>query len=204
MDEIRRKELSSSPITSRSFLAEDARKWQSPGYLSNCGRPSVSGSEEASCSPMKPLRGHNSQQASPLKPQTQDGCTSKGPGWLESEPSKVRRRMFDLSLPADRYIDPDELEPFKGETYCRVDKAVADLNQAIHIEDTNMPLRAQANALLDGKIMSKDLSSECENGTLSNWNTGNNGGGRGWLSHVINGGNFICTEKNLSAFLILF
>lgn len=196
MDEIKRKELSSSPLASRSFLPEDAWKWQSPGFLSNCGRPSVSGSE-ASCSLMKSLTGHNSPQTSLFQPQKQDGGSSKVPEWLESRSSKVRRRMFDLTLPADKYIDTEESEPFKVETYYRADKAVTDLNQPIHIQDPNGHVHSRGNTSFDGKILSKDLPSKAECGNsdrfLSNRHTESNGGGRGWLSHIVNAGNlFVC------------
>ncbi|PKI75514.1 hypothetical protein CRG98_004184 [Punica granatum] len=189
MDEIRRKELASSPLASSSFLPEDAQKWQSPGFLSNCRRPSISGSE-ASYSPMKSLTGNNSPQASPFPPQ--NGCTSKVPEWLESRPSKVRRRMIDLTLPADNYIDPEESEPFKNDPYDPARRAVTDLNQPIQIEDTNMPAHPRSRALFDGKILGKELSckSQCgsSNGTSSNRHTESNGGGSGWVSYAINAG----------------
>lgn len=195
MDEIKRKELSSSPLASRSFLPEDAWKWQSPGLLSNCGRQSISGSE-ASCSPMKSLLGHNSPQTSPFHLQKQDGCSSKVHEQLESRPLKVRRRMFDLTLPAENYVDTEESEIFKGKTYHQEDKAVADLNQPIHIEDTNVPIQPRAQTLCDRKILSKDLSSKSEcgsnDGILSNRHAENNASERGWFSHAIIAGNFIC------------
>lgn len=195
MDEIRRKELASSALASERFLSDDARKLQSPGFVSNCGRPSISGSE-ASCSSMKSLTGHSSPQSSYF--QLQNGCTSKVPEWLESRPSKVRRRMFDLTLPADKYFDPAESEPFKGESYDQEHKAVVDLNQPINVEDDNMPIHHPAHSLFDnGKILNKELysSSQCwsSNGTLSNRHTDTNGNGKGWISHVSSAGNSICS-----------
>ncbi|KAK4753559.1 hypothetical protein SAY87_001663 [Trapa incisa] len=191
MDEIKRKELPSSTLASQSFLPEDAWKWQSPCFLFNCGRPSFSASE-ASSSLMKSMTGCNSPQTSLFQPQKQDGSSSKIPEWFESRSSKVRRRMFDLTLPAEKYIDTVESEPFNSETYYRAGKAVTDLNQPIHTEDTDIPVHYQGNTLFNGKILSRDLPSKSGCGTsdraLRNWHTENNGDSRGWLSHIVTAG----------------
>ncbi|KAK4760434.1 hypothetical protein SAY87_005327 [Trapa incisa] len=187
MDEIKRKDLPSSPLTPRSFIPEDAWKWQSPGIISNCGRQSISGSE-ASCSPMMSWTGHNSPKTSPLQPQKQDG-SSKVPEQFESRSSKVRR-TFDLTLPAENYIDTEESELFKGKAYHWENKSVADLNQPIHIEDTNNPVQPRAQTSCDRTILRKEFSSKSEygssDGMLHNQHAGNNGSGRGWISHSTN------------------
>ncbi|KAK4785188.1 hypothetical protein SAY86_001877 [Trapa natans] len=85
--------------------------------------PSPIGSE-ASCSSMKSLTGHSSPRSSYF--QLQNGCTSKVPEWLDSRPSKVGRRMIDLTLPADKYLDPRESEIFKSESSDQEHKAVVE------------------------------------------------------------------------------
>lgn len=121
MDEIKRKEmhrnripietsLSSSPLASH-LTSEDARNWHNHSFAvanSVCGRPSVSGVEGIH-SPLSSLKA-NSSQMGPFP--SQNGGSSKDIEVLESRPTKVRRKMFDLQLPADEYIDTEEGEPF--------------------------------------------------------------------------------------------
>ncbi|WCJ22162.1 hypothetical protein M5689_004262 [Euphorbia peplus] len=116
MDEAKRKELnknrmpvetslSSSPLASQ-ITSEDARKWHIPGFpLGNsvCAGPSTSGIEDMH-SPLSSMKG-SSVQASPLL--SQNAGTSKDAEVLESRPTKVRRKMFDLHLPADEYMDTE-------------------------------------------------------------------------------------------------
>ncbi|KAK4760435.1 hypothetical protein SAY87_005328 [Trapa incisa] len=179
MDEIKRKELSSSPLASQSFFPEDAWKWQSPGFLSNCGRPSISASGARS-SPMKSTTGHNTPQTSLFQPQKQDVSSSKMPVWLESRSSKVRRRMFDLTLPAEKYIDTEESEPFNGGRNYQVDKALTDLNQPIQVEDTDIHVHSRDKTSFYRKILRRDLPLKSGCGT--------NDGARGWLSNIITAG----------------
>ncbi|KAK4762784.1 hypothetical protein SAY86_008552 [Trapa natans] len=161
MNDIRRKELDSSPIGS-----------------------------EASCSSMKSLTGHSSPRSSYF--QLQNGCNTKVPEWLDSRSSKIRRRIFDLTLPADKYFDPKESEIFKSESSGREPKAVVDLNQPINVEDDNTTFNHLAHSSVDnGNMLNKQsTSSQCwrSNGALSNWHTNTNGGGRGWISHVTSAG----------------
>ncbi|KAK4753558.1 hypothetical protein SAY87_001662 [Trapa incisa] len=191
MDAIKRKDVPSSCLASRSLVPEDAWKWQSPGTISSRGRQSISGSE-ASCSPIKSWTGHNSPQTFPLQQQKQDGFSSKVPEQFEFRPSKVRRRMFDLALPAEHYIDTEESKSFKGKTYHWENKSMVDLNQPGHIEDTNVPVQPQTQTLHGRKILSKEFSSKSEcgssDGMLSNQHADNNGSGRGWLYHSTNAG----------------
>ncbi|XP_038706746.1 uncharacterized protein LOC120002187 isoform X2 [Tripterygium wilfordii] len=119
MDEIKRTELrsngihvetslSSSPLGSR-MTSEDARKWHILNFpLANsaCAITSTSGAEDIH-SPFSSLKG-NSAQASQFS--SPHGCSSKEADVLYSRPSKVRRKAFDLQLPADEYIDTDEGE----------------------------------------------------------------------------------------------
>ncbi|KAK9277236.1 hypothetical protein L1049_006775 [Liquidambar formosana] len=119
MAEIKRKErykyhipgetsLSSSPLASQ-MPSEDPRKWHIPTFTSVnsiCSRPSVSGAEN-SHSPLSFIKG-KSQQGGPVS--SQNGGSSKDCEVLESRPTKVRRKMLDLQLPADEYIDTEEVE----------------------------------------------------------------------------------------------
>ncbi|CAL1360313.1 unnamed protein product [Linum trigynum] len=121
MDEVKRKEtpnrsrvqvealLSSSPLASQ-VTSEDVRKWHIPGFpLGNSvsARPSTSAIDNSN-SPLSSVRG-SSTYASPLP--NKNGCTSKDVEILESRPTKVRRKMFDLQLPANEYIDTEEGAP---------------------------------------------------------------------------------------------
>lgn len=104
MEEVRRKELhkhrisidtsSSSSLLPSQIPSEDARKWQIPSFPlanSNCGRPSLFGAEIID---------------SPLS--CTKGSSSKDCEVLECRPLKVRKKLFDLQLPADEYIDDTE------------------------------------------------------------------------------------------------
>ncbi|KAH7516039.1 hypothetical protein FEM48_Zijuj10G0092200 [Ziziphus jujuba var. spinosa] len=119
MDDIKRKELhrnrmpvetslSSSPLASH-ITSDDARNWHNhnfPVANSVCGRTSVSGVEGIH-STLSSIKG-NSLQTGPFP--SQNGGSSKDLEVLESRPTKVRRKMFDLQLPADEYIDTEEGE----------------------------------------------------------------------------------------------
>ncbi|XP_022776803.1 LOW QUALITY PROTEIN: uncharacterized protein LOC111318296 [Durio zibethinus] len=125
MDEIKKKELqknrvhiepslSSSPLASQ-ITTEDAHKWHIPSFPvanSLCGRPSISGVED-SHSPLSSKKG-SSIQAGPFL--SQNGGNSKDIEVLECRPTKVRRKMLDLQLPADEYVDTEEAEQFRDDT----------------------------------------------------------------------------------------
>ncbi|XP_059648801.1 uncharacterized protein LOC132294818 [Cornus florida] len=120
MDEVKKSVLhqqripidtSSSSIPSTSQLpSEDARKWQIPIFpLANSvsTKPSISGAEIVN-SPLSCTKVNKTTTGpSPL----QNGCSSKDYEMLELRPSKVRKKLFDLQLPADEYIDTEEGEP---------------------------------------------------------------------------------------------
>ncbi|KAL5553690.1 hypothetical protein UlMin_041091 [Ulmus minor] len=119
MDEVKRKEIhnsrrpidtssSASPLASQ-ITSEDSRKWHNRGFPivnSVCGRPSISGIEGIH-SPLSSIKG-NSPLSGPFP--SQNGGSSRDLEVLESRPTKVRRKMFDLQLPADEYIDTEERE----------------------------------------------------------------------------------------------
>ncbi|KAM1960707.1 hypothetical protein FF2_020758 [Malus domestica] len=124
MDEIKRKELHrnhipmetsllSSPLASQ-ITSEDARKWHDSSFplvnSVNAG-PSIPG-VEGTHSPSSAVKGNN--QKIGLFPY-QNGISSKVVEVMESRPTKVRKKMFDLQLPADVYVDSDEGEQFTDE-----------------------------------------------------------------------------------------
>lgn len=97
----------SGPLTSQ-VTTEDGRKWHVSGFPvgnSAYAKTTVSGAAGVH-SPLGSVQGI-SNQAGPFP--SPDGCSLKDVGMLEStRPSKVRRKMFDLSLPADENVDSDE------------------------------------------------------------------------------------------------
>ncbi|XP_055809974.1 uncharacterized protein LOC129880117 [Solanum dulcamara] len=118
MDELRRKEMhklrsSMEPSCSSSHLgsqvpSEDVRKWHFTNFpLENFSytRPSTSGTEIVN-SPFSSSKGDGVVQ--PGRVQMQNGYSSKASDVLEARPSKVRKKLFDLQLPADGYIDTEE------------------------------------------------------------------------------------------------
>ncbi|KAJ8565341.1 hypothetical protein K7X08_007917 [Anisodus acutangulus] len=114
MDEIKREELhklrtSMDPSSSSSHLgsqlpSEDARKWHITSF------PSAMGTEVVN-SPLSFSKGNGGQFG---QCQLQNGCSSNICEILEVRPSKVRKKLFDLELPADEYIDTDSSEQLQA------------------------------------------------------------------------------------------
>ncbi|KAL9328059.1 hypothetical protein ACSQ67_003062 [Phaseolus vulgaris] len=121
MSEVKKKELNRNQIPIEascstgqmaSQLTNDAgQKWHIPLGNSTCAKTSVSGVEGIH-SPLDSMKGIG-KQTSPFP--SPNGCSSKDVEVLESRPSKVRRKMFDLHLPADEYIDTEESEKLSDE-----------------------------------------------------------------------------------------
>ncbi|OIW02164.1 hypothetical protein TanjilG_02388 [Lupinus angustifolius] len=120
MNEVKRKELHRNQIPveascSTDRLAsqiriEDDQKWHISGFPvgnSTCSKTSVSGVKSIN-SPLGSIKGISNQGAG-LFPSS-NGCSSKDIEVLESRPTKVQRKMFDLQLPADEYVDTEESE----------------------------------------------------------------------------------------------
>lgn len=109
MDEVKMKELH------RNHRSVGQSFSPGPSFLiagsSACDRPSISGVEGIH-SPFGSNKGINKQTCLFPSP---NGSSSKDVEILGSRPSKVRRKMFDLHLPADEYIDTDEGEKFSDE-----------------------------------------------------------------------------------------
>ncbi|XP_051122104.1 uncharacterized protein LOC127245322 isoform X2 [Andrographis paniculata] len=98
MEEVRRNE-SMEPSSSSSLRApsDDARKRQITGFaFSN------------SHSPLSCTKGNGPQPCPPIP--YQNGSASKEPVALDSRPSKLRKKLFDLQLPPDDCIDLEEGE----------------------------------------------------------------------------------------------
>ncbi|KAL2946650.1 hypothetical protein AAZX31_20G025200 [Glycine max] len=121
MDEVKMKDLyrnhisveksfSTGPLASQ-LTSEDGKKWHVPGFpivgSSTCARPSISGVEGIH-SPLSSNKGISKQAG--LFPSPNGSSSSKDVEILGFRPSKVRRKMFDLHLPADEYIDTEENE----------------------------------------------------------------------------------------------
>lgn len=109
MDELKRKQFNKEWVQIEASLSsqatnDDVRKWKIPSFpLANSvyDRPSMSVVEDNGHSPMK---GSNSQ--GPVS--WQNGASSKSVEVSEVRPTKIRRKMIDLCLPADEYIDDNE------------------------------------------------------------------------------------------------
>lgn len=119
MEEVKRKELngirasmepsSSSSLRGSHMPSEDAQKWHMAGFPllnSSYGRTSIGGVESFS-SPLSFTKGKTTQ---PSQSPFQNGSTSKDFEALDSRPLKVRKKLFDLQLPADQYEDLEEEE----------------------------------------------------------------------------------------------
>ncbi|CAK9142385.1 unnamed protein product [Ilex paraguariensis] len=119
MEEVKKKEhhthrISNETSSGSSLIAsqmpfEDAWKWHIPSFpLANSGyaKPYMLGANIFN-SPLGCTKGNSTQSGRGL---SQNGCTSKDCEVMESRPSKVRKKLFDLQLPADEYIDTEEGE----------------------------------------------------------------------------------------------
>ncbi|KAK7274897.1 hypothetical protein RIF29_15998 [Crotalaria pallida] len=124
MNEVKRKELHRNHIPAEASFStdrlasqrtiEDGKRWHISGFPvgnSTSAKTSVSGVEGIH-SPLDSMKGISKQGDLFSSP---NGCSSKDVEVLESRPSKVRRKMFDLQLPADAYIDTEESEKLSDE-----------------------------------------------------------------------------------------
>ncbi|XP_009798047.1 uncharacterized protein [Nicotiana sylvestris] len=123
MHEIKREELhklrtSVDPSSSSSLLgsqipSEDTRKWHitsfpSPNY--GCARPSKSVTKVVN-SPLGFPKGNGGQFD---QCQMQNGCSSNICE-VSERPSKVRKKLFNLELPADEYTDADNSKQLQAD-----------------------------------------------------------------------------------------
>jgi len=118
--------FSTGPLASH-ITSEDGKKWQIPGFpigSSTSARPSISGVEGIH-SPLSSNKGISRQVGLFPSP---NGSSSKEVEILGFRPSKVRRKMFDLHLPADEYIDTEENEQPGDEKISGTTKYLSDRN----------------------------------------------------------------------------
>lgn len=139
MEDFKRKEAlmetaSSSSLQETQGPAEKARKWHMAGFpLSNGSHGVENLSSPTTCTEGIPF---------------QNGCRTKNSEVLGMRPLKVRKKLFDLHLPADEYVDIEEEENFQGykkadaSSYSRngdPNNGAVDLNEPIHIEEARAP-----------------------------------------------------------------
>ncbi|XP_073021658.1 uncharacterized protein [Primulina eburnea] len=175
MEEVKRKELrkqrasiepsSSSSLQGFQMPSNDARKWHMAGFpLSNSGhgRTSILGVEIVT-SPMSCTKGKENQTNQFLFP---NSSTLKDCEALDSRPLKVRRKLFDLHLSAEEYVDSDEgenLQEYKVNARiepensflrshagvnpnCPMDASTSDscLRSSVGLADLNKPLHQES------------------------------------------------------------
>lgn len=142
--------LSSSPLVSQ-VTSEDASRQNLPCFPmanSSSARFSISGVEEGHSSLIS-VKG-NGQMPCFFPPQNES--TVKDLQVLESRPTKLRRKMLDLQLPADEYIDSEDGEQSH-------DGNVADTLSHNHITEQKIDLER------DVKLYADDIE---QNGCLQN------------------------------------
>lgn len=103
--------LSSSVLPSQ-LPYDEVRNRQTPSFpLANpsCIRPSILGSEVID-SPSSCTKGHNSE--ADLIPY-QNRCDPKELAFLDSRPSKVKKKLFDHQVPAEKYVLTEKEEQFR-------------------------------------------------------------------------------------------
>ncbi|KAL3654281.1 hypothetical protein CASFOL_003962 [Castilleja foliolosa] len=144
MDQFKRKEShmeqpsSSSSLRGSQMPSQDARKFHMAGFpLLNSGydRTSISVLEVEN-SPMSCTKGYNPTQPSHFP--FRNGASLKESESSDSRPLKVRKKLFDLQLPADDDTEEDEKFPESMKTDCRSVRC-ADLNEPIGIEEAMAP-----------------------------------------------------------------
>ncbi|XP_057486268.1 uncharacterized protein LOC130772456 isoform X2 [Actinidia eriantha] len=135
MDEIGRKEphdhrilmetsSSSSPLVSH-MPSNDAWKWHKTNF------PLVN--SEMITSPLSCTKGNGSKVG---RIPSQSGCSSKDCEILEFRPSKARKKLFDLQLPADQYIDTEEGEQSLDVKIPDIEKYPPKINDKITSESS--------------------------------------------------------------------
>ncbi|MCD7456857.1 hypothetical protein HAX54_033340 [Datura stramonium] len=93
----------------------------------------------------------------------QNGYSSKASDVLEARPSKIRKKLFDLQLPADDYIDTEEVGESKGVVGLAYETGnitkVAQLHYQEILKKTKIPAAAshQAPVMINGFIKLQEL-----------------------------------------------
>ncbi|KAL4304590.1 hypothetical protein GQ457_10G028870 [Hibiscus cannabinus] len=167
MVEVKSKELHKNQIPIESSLSssllapqlktEVVRNWHIPNFSvvnSVSGRPSVSGVEDT-LSPLSSMKGSSIQAGPFLSP---NGVNSKVDQVLECRPTKVRRKMFDLQLPADKYVDTEEAEDFRDDTTSGMSSYLPNGNGRMGLDRGGKQDASRSDACLRGKNSLADLN----------------------------------------------
>ncbi|KAK8522863.1 hypothetical protein V6N13_115809 [Hibiscus sabdariffa] len=167
MVEVKSKELHKNQIPIESSLSssllapqlktEVVRNWHIPNFSvanSVSGRPSISGVEDA-LSPLSSVKGSSIQAGPFLSP---NGVNSKDDQVLECRPTKVRRKMFDLQLPADKYVDTEEAEDFRDDTTSGMSSYLPNGNGRMVLDRGGKQDASRSDACLRGKNSLADLN----------------------------------------------
>lgn len=163
MNEMRSKELNGlmMPVGASQFsvyssgipVSDDNGRQYSSSLSLTHGRPSISGTDNIQC--QLGSAKENSLQSS-YGP-TQNGLRSKDCETLEPGCKKLRRRLFDLELPADAYVDDEEegrgvSEVSMVEIYLRSRK-----HEVTRDRDGNLSIHAGMNSGCNDDILSANL-----------------------------------------------
>ncbi|KAK1386817.1 hypothetical protein POM88_014995 [Heracleum sosnowskyi] len=222
MEEAKRKELynhhrsveasSSSSIVPSQMSSDEVRNWHSSSFplaSPSCIRSSILGSEVID-SPLSCIKVHNSQAS--LVPY-QNSCDLKERA-LDSRPSKARKKLFDLQIPAEKYIVIEDEEQFQD---TEMSNTLTNPTNGNHrLAPGNSIKKYMGGGTISGlkntssgeeirglgfpakpKSQFIDLSrdtlqnSQCgsSNGNYSTLSEANKGSGRGWLSYMHDAGN---------------
>ncbi|GMI87417.1 hypothetical protein like AT1G69360 [Hibiscus trionum] len=147
----------SSNLLASQLKTEVVRNWHIPNFSvanSVSGRPSISGVEDAH-SPLSSVKGSSIQAGPFLSP---NGVNSKDVEVLECRPTKVRRKMFDLQLPADEYVDTEEAEAFQDDTTSGMSSYLQNGNGKMGPESGGKQDASRSDACLRGKNSLADLN----------------------------------------------
>ncbi|XP_060184343.1 uncharacterized protein LOC132614023 [Lycium barbarum] len=162
MYEIKRTGLpsSSSSILGSHLLPKDAWKCHITSFPlanSSYARPSISGTEIVN-SPLSSAK-VNAVQSGQV--QKQNGLSSMIFEALEARPSKVRKKMFDLQLPADEYLDTDEVEQLQDNEGSFYPSSRANGNDKVSLDSCKKSDKKDAsasNSCLKSSVQLTDLN----------------------------------------------
>ncbi|KAF5793867.1 hypothetical protein HanRHA438_Chr08g0332651 [Helianthus annuus] len=185
---------SSSSLLPSQKPYEDGQKWQIPNFpmVNSCAtRPSIFGAD-ISNSPISCSKDINNNN------------NSKDCEIMESRPSKVRKKLFDLELLPDDNVDHEDEESSYKDTslgQCfRGSNGLADLNEPVNVDE---PI---AHGPVDGLGPSakpngspfhgptRELFEKSQNGAINPLLLDRKGNGRDWLSNTRETGNVQLTR----------
>ncbi|KAL6570928.1 hypothetical protein OROGR_000478 [Orobanche gracilis] len=216
MEEAKRNELqrfrasmeqpsSSSSHKGPQVQSQDSRKWHMAGFpLLNSGYAitSISGVDIEN-SPMSCTKGHNNAQ--PYHFSFQNGSSLKESEPSDSRPLKMRKKLFDLQVQADEYVDTEEGGKLSEIKLRSGSIRLADLNEPVEIEEQPMA-PSTIDFLVHGSINGENKGESRQLDKLNAGYLGINGerlhtvGSKvnemGWFSHLHEAG---LSKSNLSS-----